>query len=295
MIVALLGRNGIIGAIGLLVFTFIYIYSGKIFYWIENQTYGTRNYILDKLDFLHIEINSNYITYGLLFLSFGLGSVTLLIVGLFLHQWMLGSVLALILSFLGWKLPKPVINFLVARRIKAFQLQMVDALTLLSNGIRAGLSLPQACGMIVDEMPAPISEEFNTLLQHNRIGAPLEECFTALAIRIPTEDNEMFVSAVNILRETGGNLAETFDTIVGIIRERVRLQQKIDTFVAQGMFQGATIFAMPWAIGAIYFFMEPKSMIRVFESPLGIMMLIAALVLDITGGYVMLKVVQIKI
>lgn len=82
-------------------------------------------------------------------------------------------------------------------------MQMVDALQLLSNGVRAGLSVPQAVGMIVDEMPAPISQEFNVLLQQNRIGMPLEECFENLAKRVPLEDNDMFVSAVNILRETG--------------------------------------------------------------------------------------------
>ena len=76
------------------------------------------------------------------------------------------------------------------------------------------------------------------ILQQNKIGVPLEECLDNLAKRVPTQDNDMFVASVNILRETGGNLAEVFDTIVFVIRERVRLKQKIDTYVAQGMFKG---------------------------------------------------------
>ena len=174
-------------------------------------------------------------------------------------------------------------------------MQMVDALQLLSNGVRAGLSVPQAIGMIVDEMPAPISQEFNILLQQNRIGMPLEECFENLAKRVTLEDNDMFVSAVNILRETGGNLAETFDTIVDVIRERVRLQQKVDTFTAQGMFQGMTIGAMPYMLGFVYYLQDPNSMTPLFTTPVGLIMLFLAVVLDIAGIYVIMKIVKIKI
>jgi len=183
----------------------------------------------------------------------------------------------------------------VQRRIKLYQGQMVDALTLLSNGIRAGLSVPQSLGMVVNELKPPVSQEFGMILQQNRIGVTLEECFENLAKRVPTEDNEMFVSAINILRETGGNLAETFDTIVSVIRERVRLQQKIDTYTAQGMFQGVTIALMPFAIAGIYAVQDPKSVVGLVTHPLGILMTFIALVLDFIGFMVILKIVKIKI
>ena len=200
-----------------------------------------------------------------------------------------------IMAFIGFKAPRWLVDFLVERRIKAYSLQMVDALQLLSNGIRAGLSVPQAIGMIVEEMPAPISQEFNILLQQNRIGMPLEECFENLAKRVPLEDNDMFVSSVNILRETGGNLAETFDTIVDVIRERVRLQQKVDTFTAQGMFQGMTIGAMPYLLGLVYFMQDPNSMTPLFTTPIGLLMLFLAVGFDLAGIYVIMKIVKIKI
>ena len=149
--------------------------------------------------------------------------------------------------------------------------------------------------MVVDEMPAPISQEFNMILQQNRIGVPLEECFDNLSKRLPTEDNDMFVSSINILRETGGNLAEVFDTIVDVIRERVRLQQKIDTYTASGMFQGMTIMAMPYGIGAIYFISDPESVKPLFTHPLGIAMTITAFIFDLAGGFVIMKIVKIKV
>jgi len=171
---------------------------------------------------------------------------------------------------------------------------MVDGLTLLANGLRAGLSVPQALSMVVDEMPDPISAEFNMILSQNRIGVPIEECFENLASRVQTQDNDMFVSSVNILRETGGNLAETFDTIIGVIRERVRLKQKVETLVAQGLFQGYTIAAMPFVIGGIFASSDPQGMSRMLGHPLGIAMIIAATEMDALGLFVIMKIVKVK-
>ncbi|MDC1173758.1 type II secretion system F family protein [Bacteriovoracaceae bacterium] len=294
MMLNILGQNGIIALIGFVVFAFCFKYSVGIFSWVENQTIGTRTYIMEKLELLFIEVDPDRITYTLLFLSIGLSSFVLIVLGVFV-SWILGFFVAVIVAFVGFKIPKPIINFMVEKRIKEFSGQMVDGLTLLSNGIRAGLSVPQSIGMVVNEMPNPISQEFNLILQQNKIGVPLEECFDNFAKRIPTEDNEMFVSSINILRETGGNLAEVFDTIVNVIRERIRLQQKVDTYTAQGMFQGATIFAMPFAITAIFAASDPQSVVRMFTTPLGIILSLAALLLDCIGGFLILKIVKIKI
>jgi tight adherence protein B len=297
---ALFGVKGLLGFKGIMFFTFmmtfVYCYKNSvgIFDWVEKQTLGTRTYIQEKLELLFIEIDPNKITYTLLFLSIGLSSISLIVVGYFVN-WIFGFIVATVMVFVGFKIPKPIIDFMVERRIKQYAGQMVDGLTLLSNGIRAGLSVPQALGMVVDEMPIPISQEFNLILQQNRIGVPLEECFENLAKRVPTEDNDMFVSAINILRETGGNLAEVFDTIVIVIRERIRLQQKVDTFTAQGMFQGVTIFMMPFGIGAIYAVSDPDSMVPLFTTPIGLLLLFVALLFDIVGGIVILKIVKIKI
>jgi len=294
IIVDIIGRKGLLFIIGIMFFSLSYKYNASIFSWVEDNTFGTRNYILEKLELLFIEVAPDHITYALLFLSVGSGVIILTIFG-FLGLWGVGFVLALIFSFIGFKLPKPIIDAMVARRIKVYSGQMVDALTLLTNGIRAGLSVPQAIGMVVDEMPAPISQEFNLILQQNKIGITLEECFDNLAKRVPTEDNDMFVSSINILRETGGNLAETFDTIVGVIRERIRLQQKIETMTASGMFQGMVIAMMPFGIGAIYAMSDPESMIPMFTTPLGLFLTFLVLLFDFAGFMVIMKVVKIKI
>ncbi|OIQ18552.1 MAG: hypothetical protein BM556_09870 [Bacteriovorax sp. MedPE-SWde] len=291
--IELIGFNGMVGLLGLVIFIFCYKYSIGIFEFVERQTLGTRTYIMEKLELLFIEIPPEKITYMLLGVSVGAGSLVFLIFGI-MSKWLIGFILGVFVAFIGFKIPKPIVDYMVNKRIKAYQNQMVDGLQLLANGLRAGLSVPQSIGMVVDEMPSPISQEFSVMLQQNRIGVPLEECFDNLATRIPTQDNDMFVSAINILRETGGNLAEVFDTIVSVIRERVRLAQKVETATAQGKFQGMVIAFMPFAILIMYGLSDPDSIKRMFSHPLGIILVIVATILDIIGTYIIFQIVKIK-
>lgn len=289
-----LGKKGLALAIGVMFFMFAYKNSVKFFAWIEDQTYGTRDFILQKCELIHFEIEPIKVTYILVFLYFGFSLIIFSILASF-GKFGTGAVLAGLTSLVMWRLPRPLMEYLVNRRIKAYNGQMVDALQLLSNGLRAGLSLPQSLGMVVDELPKPVSQEFNTILQQTKIGVPLEEAFDNLVKRVPTQDNDMFVSSVNILKETGGNLSEVFDTIAAVIRERVRLAQKIETYVAQGFFQGLVIFMMPFAMGALFTISDPESMAPLFNTIIGNIMLAVALVLDLLGGYVILKITDIKV
>lgn len=289
-----MGRRGILIAVGLVFFFYVYRNSVKLFAWIEDQTYGTRDYILQKFELMHIEVESSRVTYVLLGMSFGLGILFFSVCVLFGHV-LPGAIFAPVITFIGWKAPRPIVDYMVEKRLKQYQGQMVDALNLLANGIRAGLSMPQAIGMVVDELPPPVSQEFNLVLQQTKIGVPLDEALENLNKRVNTQDNEMFVTSVNILRETGGNLAEVFDTIVEVIRERIRLQQKIDTYTAQGMFQGLVIFAMPYAQIIINGSSDPEYLRILFTTPLGIVMLILIVASSSLGLWVIMKIVKIKV
>lgn len=289
----LIGKPGVLVVIGMLFFFGAYKNSVQLFKWIEDQTMGTRDYILQKFELMFIEVNPDHVTYVLVGISFGFGLFIFAIFAVF-GKFLPGSILGAMFTFIGWKLPRPIVDSMLEKRVKAFQGQMVDALNLLSNGLRAGLSLPQAVGMVVAELPAPVSQEFNLILQQNKIGVPLDECFENMKKRMPTQDNEMFVTGISILRETGGNLAETFDTIAYIIRERVRLQQKIDTITAQGRFQAYVMAAMPFVLAGVFASGNPASMLPLVTTPLGIILTIVALGLDFLGLYIILKIVTIK-
>lgn len=290
----ILGKKGILFVVGIVFFALAYKNSVKLFAWIEDQTFGTRDYVLQKCELLFLEVKPNHVTYFLLYLAFG---NSIVVMGIFFlsGKYAFGVILGGFLSILGWKFPRPFMDYLVRRRITKYETQMVDGLNLLSNGLRAGLSVPQSLGLVVEELPAPISQEFNLILQQNKIGATLEDAFENLAKRVPTEDNDMFVSSVNILRETGGNLAEVFDTIAFVIRERVRLKQKIATYIAQGKMQGGMIASMPTLMGAYFASTEPTFVDLLFGTIPGNLVLIVAAGLNIAGAYAMWKVIQIKV
>lgn len=289
-----LGLKGLLILIGSITFLYSYRNSIKIFNWVDEQTYGTRDYILRKFEIMFIEVDPNKITWALLTISFGFGIITFCILALF-GKLFLGTVLGIFVTIVGWKAPRPVVDFFENRRKKKFQIQMVDALNLMANGLRAGLSLPQAIGMVVDELPAPISQEFNLVLQQAKIGVPLDEALENFKKRIYTEDNEMFVTSVNILRETGANLAETFDTIVAVIRERVRLQLKIDTYVASGKIQAYIIGAMPFLMILMFGSGDAEYFPLLFGTVLGVIALIVICGMVALGMWVIFKIIDIKV
>lgn len=287
------GPRGILIVVGVLTFLYCYKNSVKLFDWIEDQTYGTRDYIIKKCELLFIEVEPIKVTYLLVFLAFGLSTLTLCAFAL-AGKFVLGIFVGFLVGFLGWKSPKPIVNFMIKMRIKKFETQIVDALNLLANGLRAGRGLQQSMSMVVEELPAPVSQEFNLILQQTKIGVPINEAFDNFVTRVPTEDNNMFVASINILRETGGNLAETFDTIIDIIRERIRLKQKIATYVAQGFQQAMIMFSMPFVMAMFFGSSDPTFFDKLLGTPVGIMMALVALMFDLIGLFVILKIIDIK-
>lgn len=196
----------------------------------------------------------------------------------------------------GWRLPLAYVKYWVRpQRVSKFSHQMVDALTLMANGLKSGLNIPQALQIVVAEMPVPIREEFGLVLNENKIGLTLEKAFENMAQRIPSEDVSMFVTSVNILRETGGNVAETFETITKTIRERIKLQNKISAMTAQGMTSAFIVGAMPWGIGIMLYGIDPETMGPVFTTLAGMAILLIITILEVIGFIVIMKMVRIRV
>ena len=176
-----LGQKGLLLVIGVVFFAYTYKNSVKLFAWIEDQTYGTRDFVLKHCELLFIEVKSDHVTYVLLFLSFGMSLIIMSVFFIF-SKFLAGFIFGVIVAVLGWKIPRPFMKYLVGKRIQKFRGQMVDGLNLLSNAIRGGLSLPQAVGLVVEELPAPLSQEFNLILQQTRIGVPILKPLKILVI-----------------------------------------------------------------------------------------------------------------
>jgi tight adherence protein B len=181
------------------------------------------------------------------------------------------------------------------RRVKTFVNQMVDGLSLMSNAMRSGLNTPQAMQLVSDELPNPISQEFALVLSQNKLGVTLEEAMSNLSVRLPSDDVEMFTTSINILKETGGNLAETFDTISQTIRERIKIEAKIAAMTAQGVMQGVIVVLLPFALGGMLYAIDPERIQPMFTTIPGWILLVLMMGLQAAGGFMIWKIVQIRV
>ena len=269
-----------------------YQFSGRILDWIKFQSIGTRDYIADKLTLMMIDIPPEKILIGQVSISAGLGGIVFLMC---LPNFAPGIFFGILMAVIGWLIPKPIVNMMYQKRCDKFVGQMVDGLGLMSNGMRSGLSVMQAMGLVSQEMPDPIQQEFNLILSQNKLGISLEEAFVNLSKRVISDEVEMFVTSVNILKETGGNLAETFDTITTLIRERIKVEGKIKALTAQAFWQGIILMCVPPFMAGVLSQSDPELMKPMFTSPLGWVILSLVVILEIVAFFVIQKVTRIDV
>lgn len=264
----------------------------KLYSWIGSKFSTERDLMIEKLESMFITVsekNMNRFYGGYLFFLYLVGFI------LFVPSMGLAALNGVVMILVGWKFPGKFISVMQKRRIKRFVLQMVDGLSLMSNALRSGLNVPQALQLCSDELPNPLSQEFSLVLSENKLGVTLEDALTNLSIRMPQDDIEMFTTSVNILKETGGNLAETFETIAHTVRERIKIESKIAAMVSQGVLQGVVVVVMPFALGAILYAIDPERIRPMFTTVPGWILLLVMMTLQFLGGWAIWKIIQIKV
>ncbi|MEO0335183.1 MAG: type II secretion system F family protein [Pseudomonadota bacterium] len=277
---------------GLMVFLFTYATSDKILNFLHDKSLGSREEVLRLMDLMFVETDQRKVTVAMLLMSFGLGSLV------FLGMWpeiLPGMIFGGVITMIGWSAPKLIVTAMWEARCNKFTNQMVDGLTIMANGVKAGLSVTQSMERVIDNMGGPIAQEFRLVLSKQQLGMSLEDALTELSDRIPRQDVQMFVTGVNILKETGGNLAETFTTIVLVIRERQKIEKKIKAMTAQGMMQAIIITLVPFILLGVFLAIDPDYVKPLFTRPLGWFALALMLALQVIGGYMMKKTVTIKV
>lgn len=282
----------VIPVFGVLIFILTYLWSDRVIAWLYYRSLGQRSEVVRLLDAMFIEVNESRVTAIMLLISFGLGFIFFLICWPNLFT---GFIIGFIIAMLGASLPKIVVNILWEKRCGRFVDQMVDGMTIMANGIKAGLTPAQSMERVVENLSNPIRQEFSAVLSEVRLGTPLEAALVRLGERIPRQDVQMFVTAINILKETGGNLAETFDTIAFTIRERQKIEKKIEALTTQGITQGIIITLVPFVLMIVLFLIDPNFIRPLFTTPLGLFFLVIMLVLQIVGGLAIRKIVKIQV
>ncbi len=184
-------------------------------------------------------------------------------------------------------------------RVKAFNAQLGDTITMMANALRGGYSFLQTMDMVANEAPVPTAQEFKRVVQEVGLGRTTEEALLNLQRRLPSEDLDLLVTAVNIQHEVGGNLAQILDTIGHTIRERVRIKGEIQTLTAQGRLSGYVITALPILLAVYIQMVNPKYMAPMFTfgfPPKAWCCLpVTSLVMIAIGYWAIMKIVDIEV
>jgi tight adherence protein B len=206
----------------------------------------------------------------------------------------LSLLFGIVFGVVGWMAPPVYLNIRAGRRQQQFIGQLGDTIGLMANSLRAGYSLLQTMELISRESPSPMSDEFRRVVREVGLGISPQQALNNLLRRVPSEDLDLMVSAINIQHEIGGNLGQILDIIGDTIRERVRIKGEINVLVAQQKFSGNVITAMPLVVAGGLFVINREYLLGMFVWP-WICLPIGASVLLIIGFFVMRKIVAINI
>jgi tight adherence protein B len=240
---------------------------------------------------LFIQQSAAEITVGfLLTISFFSGWVTFLLCLLF----KVPLSIAFVFGCLAFSVPFLVIGIKRQRRFLKFEEQFPDAIELLGRAVRAGHAFTTGLSLISKEMPSPISDEFERTYEQQNLGLPLRAAFENLMRRMPLTDVRIFVTALMIQRESGGNLAEILDNLADVIRDRFKLVRQIKVYTAQGRLSLYMLIAIPPIMALLLYTLDKEYIMRLFTDPLGHRFLVVGIVMQVLGYFTIRKIIQPK-
>jgi len=278
--------------VGLCTLLFVYRLADPVIEFLSQKSLGKKNEVIKYLKLMTGSVDEKRVTLLMLLLSFGLGTVFFL---LFWPNLIAGLIFGSAVTVAGWSMPLIIVKGLYERRCDKFVDQLVDGLTIMSNGIKSQTNVAQTMERVIEIMGNPLRSEFQQVLSQQRLGQSFEEALLDLGERIPRPDVQMLVTAINILRETGGDLSQTFDNIVFTLRERQKLEKKIQALTAMGRFQGLIVTIIPFVLALVFFIVDPEMIKPMFTTTLGLFLFGVMIALQVIGGFLIRKIVTIKV
>ena len=208
-----------------------------------------------------------------------------------LRTVVIGTVSAVV-AFLG---PRFYLRSLKKQRLAKFNEQLEDALISMSSALKAGFSITQALENVASERRHPISFEFTLLLQELRLGVQFDAALRKMADRIGSQDFELVAVAVITARQTGGELTNILEELSGVIRERMRIMQRVRALTAQGRMQAWLIASVPFVLLFAMTRLAPDLMDEFLGSVAGVIVLFAVVVMVVTGFLWIRKITTIDV
>lgn len=182
-----------------------------------------------------------------------------------------------------------------SRRIKKFNEALPDGIELMARALRAGHAMPSAIEIVSEQSAEPLAGEFAICFQQQKFGIPFRDALLTMGERVPSKDLHFLITAILVQKETGGDLTEILDRTTEVIRERVRIEGEVRTYTAQGRLTGWILSGMPVAMLGLISFISPSYSKVLFHDPLGQDLLYGAAGLIVLGGFIISKIVDIKV
>lgn len=204
-----------------------------------------------------------------------------------------GAMVGTLLAFGGWRLSWAYLNWAQKRQQAKFLEQFAEAVGLIANAVKSGLSVLQAFELVAQEMPKPISTEMATVLQGVRVGIPLDVALEDWGARVDSDDLRLFVTAISLQRQTGGPLSEILDILGETVRERRRIQGQIRTSTAQGRGSAYFLTLLPVFFLFALYLLNPSYVSLFFQHPLGLVLLAIGAGMDLLGLAVIRRLIAI--
>jgi tight adherence protein B len=200
-----------------------------------------------------------------------------------------------IAGLIGYIIPGRYVRYRIAQRLKAFNNQLGDTLTLLSNAIKAGYSFAQAIDTVAKNAVPPIADEFGRAVREMNLGGSPDEALQNITKRVASPDFDLVATAYSIHRTVGGNLAEILDNISYTIRERVRIKGEIATLTAQARASGTLITFLPIVLAVFMYFVTPTYFRPMFENFVGWVLIAIGVFMIFVGNLIIRRVVAIEV
>lgn len=192
-----------------------------------------------------------------------------------------------------WNVPRFIIKKRKKDRIKHFDSELNEGITIISNSLKAGYSFLQAVAVVSEETSDPFSKEFKKLLKEMSLGISEENALKNLLSRVESEDLRLIINVILIQKDIGGNLSEVLDNISETIRERQKIKNELKTLTAQGRLSGIILMLIPIFLGAAIYLFNREYILLLFTTSMGLAMVAAAVLSEFFGLLMIRKIINI--
>jgi tight adherence protein B len=195
----------------------------------------------------------------------------------------------------GYLLPMRFVKYRQRKRLKTLNGQLAEMLGLLSNGLKAGFSLPQALDSVARNSAPPIADELGRVTREMSMGSSLEQALHNMLKRVASDDLDLIVTAILIHKSVGGNLARVLENISYTIRQRVHVKGQVSALTAQARASGWIITMLPVVVAVILYVIAPTYFRVLTTDPTGLALLGLAGVCIAVGNFFIRRIVNIKV